>query len=86
MRTFPSRISSKGQVVIPADLRREHGLKPGSAVVFEQDDDGRIILAPCNYQRIYKLRGCLAGQKPSLVDQLQDDRRQERDREERKAR
>lgn len=55
-------------------------------MVFEQDDDGRIILAPCNYQRIYKLRGCLAGQKPSLVDQLQDDRRQERDREERKAR
>jgi len=84
MSTHRSRISSKGQVVIPAELRREHGLKEGTEVVFEEDDQGRIVLAPRAYEGIYRLRGCLAGEKPSLVEMLREERRRERRREERK--
>jgi hypothetical protein len=36
------------------------------------------------FDGIYKLRGCLAGQKASALDLLQEERRREREREEKK--
>jgi AbrB family looped-hinge helix DNA binding protein len=42
-----SIISSKGQIVIPANLRKRYGLKEGTTVVF-QEDRGRVVLAPSN--------------------------------------
>lgn len=39
-------MTSKGQLVIPADLRRKHGIKAGTKVHFLEDDLGRIVLAP----------------------------------------
>jgi AbrB family looped-hinge helix DNA binding protein len=47
-------ISSKGQIVIPAKLRKRHGMKEGSIVVF-QEDHGRLMLAPSNYDAILRL-------------------------------
>lgn len=34
------RVTSKGQVTIPQDVRRRLGIEPGSEVQFEVDDDG----------------------------------------------
>jgi AbrB family looped-hinge helix DNA binding protein len=34
------RITSKGQVTIPIEIREKVGLLPGTEVVFELDDDG----------------------------------------------
>ena len=84
MGIYRSRVSSKGQVVIPVELRREKGLQEGTEVVFEEDAEGRIVLSPPAYEQIYKLRGCLAGQRPSAYELLQEERRRERRREERK--
>ncbi len=33
------RVTSKGQVTIPQDVRRRLGIEPGSEVDFEVDDD-----------------------------------------------
>lgn len=33
------RVTSKGQVTIPQDIRRRLGIEPGSEVDFEVDDD-----------------------------------------------
>jgi len=33
------RVTSKGQVTIPQDVRRRLGIKPGSEVDFQVDDD-----------------------------------------------
>ena len=38
------RVTSKGQVTIPRDLRDLAGIEPGSEVVFAMDD-GRITIA-----------------------------------------
>ncbi len=40
-----SKLTSKGQVTVPKDIRDALGLKPGQRVRFELDDDGnaRII-------------------------------------------
>jgi AbrB family looped-hinge helix DNA binding protein len=54
-----SIISSKGQVVIPASLRKRYGLREGATVVF-QEDRGRLVLEPGNHAAIYALQGSLA--------------------------
>lgn len=39
------RVTSKGQVTIPLDVRRTLGIEPGSEVRFEVDGDGaRLVL------------------------------------------
>ena len=39
-----SKVSSKGQVTIPADVRLAAGIKPGTDVVFTTLSDGRVVL------------------------------------------
>jgi len=51
-------ISSKGQIVIPANLRRRYRLQEGTTVVF-QEERGRLVLEPNTYQAIYALQGSL---------------------------
>jgi len=46
MRRIYTKISSKGQLVIPKELRDKYGMKAGSRVVFEEDEGGIRILAP----------------------------------------
>jgi AbrB family looped-hinge helix DNA binding protein len=38
-------VTSKGQVTIPKAVRDLMGIKPGSAVTFELDREGRVILS-----------------------------------------
>jgi AbrB family looped-hinge helix DNA binding protein len=38
-------VSEKGQVVIPEDIRRKLGLKPGSDVIFDIQD-GMVVIKP----------------------------------------
>ena len=38
------RVTSKGQVTIPQDIRRRLGVEPGSEVDFEVDDDDAVRL------------------------------------------
>lgn len=44
-QTHSAKLSSKGQVVIPADVRRHLGLSQGSVLRFVLDDDGVRLLA-----------------------------------------
>jgi len=39
-----STLTSKGQITLPAELRRRWGLKPGDRVDFTLEDDGRVVL------------------------------------------
>ena len=75
---FSSIISSKGQIVIPANLRKRYGLKEGTTVLF-QEDHGRLVLEPSNYAAIYALQGSLADFP--LEEDLAKERRAERERE-----
>jgi antitoxin PrlF len=38
-----STISTKGQVTVPADVRRRLGLRPGTVVTFEIRDNGVLM-------------------------------------------
>ena len=43
-----AKITSKGQITIPASVRREMGLGEGDRVLFVLEDDGRITLSGSN--------------------------------------
>ena len=71
-------ISSKGQIVIPANLRKRYRLQEGTTVVF-QEERGRLVLEPNTYQAIYALQGSL--REFPLEADLEEERRAARARE-----
>lgn len=85
METIYATVSSKGQFVIPATIREELGIEPGTRIAIRRDGP-EVILKPetltAKLAAIRKMRGIAAG-GPSLCDELLEDRRQERERESR---
>jgi AbrB family looped-hinge helix DNA binding protein len=51
--------TSKGQVVIPAEIRRKHKIKAGTKAYIMEDQLGRIVLQPITEDYIDRVRGCL---------------------------
>jgi len=85
MKTDTSYVTTKGQVVIPARLRRFFNIKQGTRVVFEQKKDG-LMVRPITTETIDSLRGMLKlkpGEK-SATQQLLEDRAEDIKREEAK--
>jgi AbrB family looped-hinge helix DNA binding protein len=81
-----TRATEKGQIVIPAALRKKFGIKKGTRIqVYEKDD--HIILDPLSPElikaRIEKLRGIIKG-GPSLTKELEAERARDLEIEERK--
>jgi AbrB family looped-hinge helix DNA binding protein len=76
MEDFSSTFTSKGQVVVPAALRRKHGIVAGTRVKFVEDQFGRIILQPVTEEYIDRVMGCLKG-GTDLVAALKAERRRE---------
>jgi AbrB family looped-hinge helix DNA binding protein len=76
MKAETSVVTTKGQLVIPARLRRRFGIKKGTTISF-LEEGGRIIVQPVTRQFIRGLRGSLKGE-PSALDLLLEERKQER--------
>ena len=66
-------ISSKGQLVIPAELRKKYRLKAGSRVAVD-DQDGEIRVKPNPYDALLALRGKYA-QYPLEKDLMEERRK-----------
>jgi AbrB family looped-hinge helix DNA binding protein len=76
MKIETSVVTTKGQLVIPARLRRRFGIKKGTRVTFVEDA-GRIIVQPVTREFIRGLRGSLQG-GPSALAGLLEARKLER--------
>ncbi len=57
MRTVYSRMNSKGQIVIPAELRREMTLSAGTKVSIQREGN-TLVLHPITPELIDSLIGC----------------------------
>lgn len=53
-----SRLSTKGQVVIPSEIRNYMGLRPGDRIDFVVREDGTVVLRPALLD-VRDLRGLL---------------------------
>ncbi len=82
MRSFRTVISSKGQVVIPAELREAYGLRKGTPATWTEER-GRLVLTPTTMKRIKEIRGFLkpGPGEPSAFEGLFEERERERQRE-----
>ena len=70
-----AKVSTKGQVVIPAELRKRHHLEPGASVhVYEYGD--LICLAPVVADPVEEAWGTLR-EGPSLADELLEMRKKD---------
>ncbi|MGD0199550.1 MAG: AbrB/MazE/SpoVT family DNA-binding domain-containing protein [Bryobacteraceae bacterium] len=38
-----ARITSKGQITVPHEIRRVLGVKPGDSLLFEADEEGALV-------------------------------------------
>jgi AbrB family looped-hinge helix DNA binding protein len=66
-------VSTKGQLVIPSEMRTSLGIEPGTRIAVTQDGS-RIVLEPVSDELVDKTRGMFSG-KPSLSDELHRARR-----------
>jgi antitoxin PrlF len=82
MATYRTVISSKGQVVIPAELREQFGLEKGTPATWSKDQ-GKLVLTPMTKQRLREIRGFLKPKsgEPSMFEDLFAERERERKRE-----
>jgi len=69
-------ISNKGWVVIPAELRKKYGLRPGAQVQIV-DYGGVLALVPAMQDPVGESFGMLAGSGLSLTRALLEEHRQE---------
>ena len=74
-----AKATIKGQVVIPAELRKKYNIKKGSKVSIYEGEGNVIIIKPLPEDPIKASKGMLKG-KTSLLKALLRDREEEASR------
>jgi AbrB family looped-hinge helix DNA binding protein len=82
MAAYRTVISSRGQVVIPAELRQQLGLEKGTRATWSEDR-GRLVLTPMTEKRLDEIMGFLkpAPGELSMFEEIFTERERERKRE-----
>ncbi len=82
MTAYRTIVSSRGQVVIPAELRQQLGLEKGTRATWSEEN-GRLVLTPMTEQRLREIMGFLKPKpgEPSMFEESFAERERERKRE-----
>jgi bifunctional DNA-binding transcriptional regulator/antitoxin component of YhaV-PrlF toxin-antitoxin module len=80
MKELSATFTSKGQLVVPVELRRKHRIEAGTKVRFLEDQFGRIVLQPITEDYIDRVMGCLAD-GPDLLAKWEVEHREEGEHE-----
>ena len=82
MKSYRTVVSAKGQVVIPAALRKRLGLRKGTPATW-REERGSLRLTPMSTNAIDEAMGFLKPKpgEPSVFDALFEERERERRRE-----
>ncbi len=75
-----STMTTKGQIVVPAKLRRRYGLKPGTKVYFIERNK-EIVFQPVTKEYLKSVHGMLISAS-SVTKDLLKERAKEREHEE----
>jgi AbrB family looped-hinge helix DNA binding protein len=75
MRSEVGIVTTKGQLVIPAKLRRKYAIREGTRVAFVEEEN-RLVLQPLTAGFIRSLRGSLKGR---ALDILYEERKRDRE-------
>ena len=75
MKSEVSTVTTKGQLVIPAKLRRKYAIREGTQVAFVEEEN-RLVLQPLTPDFVSSLRGSLKGDRSALNILLADRKRE----------
>jgi AbrB family looped-hinge helix DNA binding protein len=75
-------VTSKGQLVVPARLRKRYGIKPGTKICFIERDK-EIVFQPVTREYIRNVCGMLKSDS-SVTQELLRERAKDREKEEAK--
>jgi AbrB family looped-hinge helix DNA binding protein len=78
METISSKVTSKGQVVIPKRLREKYGIRSATAIRWIEKDQG-ILMVPESEDPIVAARGMLKGS--GILKAYLKEKRREKERE-----
>jgi antitoxin PrlF len=87
MGSYRTTISSKGQVVIPAELREQFGLEKGTPATWTEEK-GKLVLTPITARRLDEIMGFQKPKpgEPSMFEESLAERERERERERKRER
>jgi AbrB family looped-hinge helix DNA binding protein len=72
-----SVVTVKGQIVVPAKIRRKFGIKKGTKIAFIEQH-GKLFIQPLDKTYFDSLAGVL-GTEGKLLKSLMDDKKRERE-------
>lgn len=70
-----STLTSKGQITIPKEIRDRLGVQEGDRIVFQFDEQGRLILRPETRDPLDGLVGILrhrAKERPATIEEMNE--------------
>ncbi len=80
MKDMCVTFTSKGQLVIPAELRRKHKIEAGTKAKVFEDQFGRIVLQPITDDYIDRVMGMFAD-GPDMLALWEKEHREEGERD-----
>ena len=70
-----STLTSKGQITIPKEVRDRLGVREGDRIVFQLDEQGRVVLLPDIQDPLAGLLGILrhrARDRPATIEEMKE--------------
>lgn len=68
-----AKISANGQITVPAEIRRQLGLKSGDKILFFQNQNGEIVVSNASAEAIRKAQTAFAGSAEAMGISNEDD-------------
>lgn len=68
-----AKISANGQITVPAEIRRQLGLKSGDKILFFQNQNGEIVVSNASAEAIRKAQTAFAGSAEAMGISSEDD-------------
>ena len=82
MQTISSKVTSKGQIVIPKRIRDKYGIRPSTSIHWVEKEEG-ILMIPDTEDPISAARGMLKGS--GILKAYLKDKKREKERENKKS-
>jgi len=80
MQSESVTVSKRGYIVLPAHIRKEMNIKPGTKILINKDKDKLILeTVPSFTQKLTGATRRTIGDTPEAVETFLDDERKERD-------
>ena len=83
MQTLSSKVTSKGQIVIPKKIREKYGISPSTSIHWVEKEEG-VLMVPDSEDPIIAARGMFKGS--GILKAYLEEKKREKAREDKKTR